>query len=258
MDQIIAEKWVSEYFNWLKNATIVKDMGEWIEESTPFLDRHNDSIQLYVKLLDSGEILISDDGATLRDLDFFPPRVKKQRNDIITMYLKMYGVERRGEELIVSANVENIYQKKHFFIQCIMALNDVMLPRDVKAIDREEYTKTVKNFFEEKKISYVSNIGITGRSGISHSVDFIIPRKNGSPEKIISAINKPDIQHAKISTFNLIDIREGREDICEQIVLLNDTNKEIKQSTIDIFSKYDILPIKWSERNSSALIKMIA
>lgn len=255
---IRVNKWINEYFDWLKKETVVKDVGEWIEESTPFLDSHNDSIQIYIKLLGSGEILMSDDGNTLRDLDFMPSNVKKQRLEIINHCLKRYGIDREGDELITYANIDTIYQKRHFFLQCIMSINDVMLPPNVKISNKEAYAKTVKSFFEEKKISYVSNIGIVGKSGISHSVDFIIPKRENSPEKIISTLNKPDLQHAKISTFNLIDIREGREDSSEQIVLLNDIDKEVRDNTLEIFKHYEILPIKWSERDKPGIIELIA
>lgn len=55
-------KLVGQYQSWVKDKTTLKSVHtDWVEVSTPFLDRHNDYIQLYVKKV-SGGYIISDDG----------------------------------------------------------------------------------------------------------------------------------------------------------------------------------------------------
>ena len=47
---------VNEYINWLKSGIKVADVGGVCEITTPFLDRHRDHLQIYVK--HSGDDLI--------------------------------------------------------------------------------------------------------------------------------------------------------------------------------------------------------
>ena len=42
-------KLIDEYTAWLKDKTALRQVGDWIEITTPYLDRHNDYIQIYVK-----------------------------------------------------------------------------------------------------------------------------------------------------------------------------------------------------------------
>lgn len=57
-----------KYFSWLKDkTTISKADGEWLMVTTPFLDRHNDCIQLCLKK-ESGGWLITDDGQAFESL----------------------------------------------------------------------------------------------------------------------------------------------------------------------------------------------
>ena len=40
----------SQYFDWLRDNTILREINDdWTEITTPFLDRHNDCLQIYVK-----------------------------------------------------------------------------------------------------------------------------------------------------------------------------------------------------------------
>ena len=58
---------VDRYQAWLKDRTALKQVNGWIEITTPFLDRHNDYVQIYAKREDGG-LVLSDDGHTLDDL----------------------------------------------------------------------------------------------------------------------------------------------------------------------------------------------
>ena len=41
---------IESYFKWLKDKTIVKQLSDnWTEITTPYLDRHNDYLQIYAK-----------------------------------------------------------------------------------------------------------------------------------------------------------------------------------------------------------------
>jgi len=60
---------LTNYIKWLKDKTIVKQIREdWVEITTPYLDRHNDCLQIYAKKTDNG-YLLTDDGYIISDLD---------------------------------------------------------------------------------------------------------------------------------------------------------------------------------------------
>jgi len=64
---MMVENLVSDYINWVKSGISYQQFGEWYEIETPFLNRHNDFIYLYLNG-DSNRILLSDGGETLSDL----------------------------------------------------------------------------------------------------------------------------------------------------------------------------------------------
>jgi hypothetical protein len=63
------ERLLTDYQTWLKDKTPLRDVnGSWIEITTPYLDRHNDALQIYVRRDEAGFIL-TDDSYTIHDLE---------------------------------------------------------------------------------------------------------------------------------------------------------------------------------------------
>jgi len=56
------------YTDWMKKQYDVASIGDWNVVTTPFLDRHNDHIQIYVSIGTDGTCILTDDGDTLTDL----------------------------------------------------------------------------------------------------------------------------------------------------------------------------------------------
>ena len=59
---------LDQYWTWLRDRTSLREVGDWIEITTPYLDRHNDYLQIYAKRVNGGFIL-TDDGYILEDLE---------------------------------------------------------------------------------------------------------------------------------------------------------------------------------------------
>ena len=49
---------------WLRDNTILRQMEDWVEITTPYVDRHNDRLQIYAKRQQEGYVL-TDDGTFL-------------------------------------------------------------------------------------------------------------------------------------------------------------------------------------------------
>lgn len=59
---------VEEYVSWLRRGLEVEAMNGACELTTPFLDRHNDHLQIYAERV-GDHIVLSDDGYILADLE---------------------------------------------------------------------------------------------------------------------------------------------------------------------------------------------
>ena len=61
------QKLIDAYLGWLRKGLEVEAVGAACELTTPFLDRHNDHLQIYA-VQRNGTIVLSDDGYILSDL----------------------------------------------------------------------------------------------------------------------------------------------------------------------------------------------
>ena len=103
---------IDEYLAWLRNRIDFEKIGDAFEITTPFLDRHNDRIQIYVYPHGSG-LRLSDDGYTIADLTssgcgLDTPR---QRAMLETM-LNGFGVKEKDGTLFVDSSLATIGPKK--------------------------------------------------------------------------------------------------------------------------------------------------
>ena len=49
------EQLLHNYRAWLRDKTTLHEVnGEWVEITTPYLDRHNDALQIYIRAENSG------------------------------------------------------------------------------------------------------------------------------------------------------------------------------------------------------------
>ena len=43
------DRLLNDYIAWLKDKTVLRQIDNWVEITTPYLDRHNDYIQIYAQ-----------------------------------------------------------------------------------------------------------------------------------------------------------------------------------------------------------------
>lgn len=55
------QRLLDQYWSWLQEQTMVREVGDHVEITTPYLDRHNDCLQMYASKTKEGFIL-TDDG----------------------------------------------------------------------------------------------------------------------------------------------------------------------------------------------------
>ncbi|WP_341792616.1 MULTISPECIES: DUF1828 domain-containing protein [unclassified Rickettsia] len=114
---------IDDYHTWLKDKTDWQQLTNCIEITTPYLDRHNDYIQIYLKQ-EKNYYILTDDSYTLEDLEQsgyaldYPARQK-----FLETTLNGFGIERNDNELFTEINHRNFALNKHNLIQAILAVN---------------------------------------------------------------------------------------------------------------------------------------
>src|SRR5262245_60167200 len=114
---------VANYISWLKNRITTEEVNGACEITTPFLDRHNDRLQIYVVPTEKG-LRITADGYIISDLEGSGCSLdSQQRKKMLDVILKGYGVQEADGELFVDATVESFPWKKHSLIQAMLTVN---------------------------------------------------------------------------------------------------------------------------------------
>src|SRR6266700_930688 len=101
------ERLLNDYRIWLKDKTTLREVnGSWVEITTPYLDRHNDSLQIYARR-ENGGFVLTDDSYTIHDLEASGCNLStEKRKDLLKMTLNGFGVTLNKEALEVHANPE--------------------------------------------------------------------------------------------------------------------------------------------------------
>lgn len=245
----LVEQLSDSYVNWLKKKITFKELENAVEITTPFMDRHNDYLQIYVQQKGT-KLTLSDAGYILTDLKlsgcdvFSSPKRKK----ILQKILNGYGVKVSSkEELFVETTLEAFPQKKHMLVQSMMTVNDMFMTsrENVQSIFLEE----VDQYLFENDIRFVENINFTGKSGFPQTFHFAIPRSRQFPERILHALNNPTKQNSENLLFAWTETKDNRRPDSILFAVLNDSEKSIRPGIINAFNEYGVQTILWSKRN---------
>lgn len=110
---------------WLGDRTKLRSVGDFVEVTTPYLDRHNDSLQIYVKAISDGFVL-TDDGYILDDLAMSGVEIAGARcDDLLEITLRRFGVSKNARSLEVHATTSNLALQTHNLVQAMVAVNDL-------------------------------------------------------------------------------------------------------------------------------------
>lgn len=240
---------MDNYLQWLKDKTSFKPVGDWMEITTPFLDRHNDCIQFYIKQ-DDDMFLMTDDGYTVSDLEQSGCSLESpKRKALLETTVRGFGVELIENRIEVKTAKEKFSFGKHRLIQAMLAVNDLFYLSEstVASLFHED----VVSWFDANDIRYSQNVKFSGRSGYDYRFDFLIPKSKESPERLLQAINNPSKDKAQLFIMAWMDTKETRSPDAKALVILNDQEKKVSSGVLTAFHQYDIPTIPWSERSKN-------
>jgi hypothetical protein len=244
------QKLLDAHRAWLRDKTTLREInGDWVEITTPYLDRHNDALQIFARS-QNGRYILSDDSYTIHDLEASGCSLNdsEKRKDLLKMTLNGFGVQMDDEALVVHASPETFPARKHNLIQAMLAVNDLFYT--ARPYVHSLFFEDVVQWFDSSEIRYTPKVKFTGTSGFDHLFDFVIPKSpRKQPERIVQAINLPTRNSAESFIYAWSDTREVRSSDSRAYAVLNDTDQQVSSGVLDAFRNYEIRPVLFSHRN---------
>lgn len=247
MEKEECHRLVDAYVQWLREGLDVQPINGSCELTTPFLDRHNDHLQIYATKRDD-QIILSDDGYILSELrtsgvDLNTPR----RREIVQDILNGFGVKSDSRQLTAEASAKTLGQKVHSLLQAMLAINDLYVMAQPRVASF--FLEDVQHFLDEKRIRYSPRVKITGKSGFDQAIDFLIPKSLLLPERFIKAIPDPKKETVALYLFSLQDTRAARTDgESEAYAFLDNRAHKISMEVVEALKSYDVHSVPWTER----------
>lgn len=240
---------IDQYWLWLKDKTVLREVNGWIEITTPYLDRHNDYIQLYASRSDGGFVL-TDDGYTIADLEQTGCGLDtEKRQSLLKITLNGFGVQLREKRLEVRTSRESFAIRKHNLVQAVLAVNDLFYL--ASPIVTSLFYEDVVDWLELLDIRYTSRVKFSGQSGFDHMFDFVIPKSRNQPERILRAVNNPNRDTAEALAFAWVDTKDVRSPDSRAYAILNDSSRPVSETVLEALRSYNVRPFKWSEREEA-------
>lgn len=245
---------LEKYIAWIKDNTKIKAIGDGLfcEISTPFLDRRNDHINIYIKKADDN-YLLTDDGYFIEDLKYSGLELTSpKRKKIFDTILQSYGVQVKNDQFVVEATESNIAQKKHYLLQAILQINDMFMlsQESVFSLFKED----VELYLSSRDIRYSKDVKLTGKSGYDHNIDFLFSASKSSPEILMKTINNPTKEAATSAIFTFNDINEFRDTPTRNFLVYNDLNNQASADVLRAMQVYKIEARPWSRKEELAAV----
>jgi hypothetical protein len=231
----------------LKSKTAWREINGWTEITTPYLDRHNDYIQIYLRQ-NGDEWELTDDGETLTDLiqsgcELDTPR----RKALLQTTLNGFGMHLANGAITVKTKQDSFALRKHNLIQAILAVNDLFYL--ARASVESFFFEDVALWMDDSDIRYTQRVKFSGRTGYDHLFDFVVPKSKKEPERILRVVNNPAKDQANAAILSWVDTKEARPSNSVAYAVLNDKERIIPDGVVEALKNYDITPLPWSQRD---------
>lgn len=243
------------YSDWLKDSITLRQRGQTAEITLPFMDRHNDCIQVYVRCAED-RLLLSDHGYTIADLEMCGCDMQTRRHKaLLKATLNGFGVHLRDGELQVAATGGDFALRINNLAQAMLAVNDLYCLASLT--DASPFTQQVGAWLDKSSIRYERNVRFEGKSGLCHEFDFRISASDNLPMRLLLAVKSPDRASAERAVFALHDTQETRPHDSQGVALLDDRQGKPHKDIFSMLGAYGILAFAWDDRDE-ALVALAA
>ena len=240
---------MDQYWSWLRDQTSLRTVDGWVEVTTPYLDRHNDHLQIYARRHDGGWEL-TDDGYVIDDLEQSGCKIDSpKRKAMLSSTLAGFGVRSDSGRLFVQASPTEFALRKHNLVQAMLSVGDLFY-LSAPSVASFFYEDVVA-WLDEIEVRYTPNPRFSGKSGYVHRFDFVIPKSKRQPERVLSTISRPGRDTAQVVAFSWIDTKDVRPADSRAYAILNDSERQVADNVVNAVRSYGISPMLWSEREKT-------
>jgi len=251
------QKMIDDYTKWLREEISIATFNDYIELTTPYLDRFSDYLQIYAKRNVDGTIALTDDGYIIGSLISSGMTFKtgSNRHRMLNKIAAKYNVSVVGEEIVTTATIHNFPQKKHMMVQAMLAIDDlyVVSPETVKDLFLED----IETYFIANGIYFSVDFSLLGKTGTIYTYDFHIQRTKEKSERFCRGYNRLNQSKRDLALFNWLDTQEKRGDSSELIVIYNDENP-VPGEVLTGFYNYGIKTVPFSQRQEQSYLQLFA
>ena len=234
---------------WLGENTSFTILDGNVEINLPFLDHHNDYIQIYLTKKGKNYIL-SDDGETINDLKSCGMEfTTAKRQSLLRSAIVGFRVTNDGGVLKVEATAEDFGFKMNRLIQAILAVNDLLML--LQPARPSDFHSNVEEWLKKENIEFSGSKRIVGKSGVKHSFDFTLESEVNDQPQMIKLVNRPSMDAARKIVFTSIDMPKDIFFRGQVVALLNDPNNSNLNLFGQVLRYYSIGLVHWSKRDES-------
>lgn len=238
----------NSYLSWLRNDVSANSLSETISElTTPFVDRHNDHLQIYAERRSPDLFLLTDDGYILSELKSSGVETRgKKREELIKRLLAGHGVRLEGRELQTDATTADLGKRIHGLVQAMLSVDDMFVLTQPSI--RPLFLQEVERFFDDREVRYTSAAKFAGKSGLDHLINFVIPKSKRAPERFVQVMNTPRRDRVENFLFAVNDTKSARQGDVDFYAIINDTRREVPPDIFHAFDAYQVKTMTWSRR----------
>ena len=238
---------LDDYWRWLRDNTVLKaDGNDWAVITTPFLDRHNDFLEIYVRR-DGNGFLLTDTGAVIRDLDMSGCPVIRTRREKLLRTVRGFGVALDDDALCVHCTSQDFGQKKHALVQAMLSVDDLFYTVDAPKGARI-FSTEVSDWLTSKRIRNTPEVSFPSRSGFTYKMDFVIPAFDDAPERILKVYNSVNTTNARMAILAKYETEDSRPHESRYYAVMNDS-KGIGSEVTTALNNCHITVLPWSRRD---------
>lgn len=223
---------------------------DYLKISTPFLDPHNDEIEIYVQK-SGDQIKLTDDGYTIADLVSIGLEINTEKREAhVRQIVNGFGVKWEADgQLTVTTTARDFPQKKHNLIQAILAVHDLSVMGQTHVM--QFFEEDVAAFLQERNMAFIPGVKFPGKSGLDHHFDFAFPRSGRRPESVMQAANTLTRDFATSIAFAVNDVRlqRGEKNFVAHAII-NDRDANPSEDNLNALRAYGVTPYRWSQRES--------
>ena len=246
---------LADYTSWLKEETTTAIFGEYIEITTPFLDRFNDYLQIYVRYNSDGTMHMTDDGYIIGNLLSSGVSLRKgsKKQKELEQIARKFGVTIVKEEVTTKATPHDFPQRKHLLIQALLAIDDLyaISPEGIE----NSFYEDVETYFAANDIYFTRNFPSLGKSGYIQTYDYHFQRSKEKPERFCNGYNRLNHASMERSIMSWLDTQERRGEGEEYIIIFNDS-LTVAQGILTGFHNYGVTTLPFSQRQEPQYLQL--